>query len=1051
MRFRLLCCLLLTQFGLAAGGDQTLVLDILGRDRGFDKMNFINITQDKAGFLWLSTQTGLIQYGGFLVNRIVPGNKGMEPLVAEFFYQAYEDKHQNLWLASRNGLYRLSPDRKTIKGFFSDTDSDKSLPNNRIFSLLPFNDSILFLACDRSGIVRFNMLTQTVSQLHPASLLPDTDVSKVWVRQYYYHNDTCIFLRTSLGYFRYNPAKNVIAPMDDVAVGLNAANGIANLFRDRYGYFWFTDAGGKFWQWLPGKQLKGFIHEGLRKLIMQGEARFFEYDEQQLLVSTMNGNFLLDRESFSLTRLHFRSRLADNLSNVAITAAYRTTDNNLFLAFLSGHLAQVKLQQQVFTYKELLQKDDPPVNVAFILDDTLFQKRYITSYHSNDFYVEDLRTGRISYIPKPWPGRISANKIIMDKAGRIWASQNEGVVEIDRRTGRLRTYRPDVPTGMIFDIVETSPGKFYVGSFRSGLYYFEPDKGIFRRLPETGGWINTQVFSLHFDNQRNQLWIGTVRNGLFRLDIAQGTFTQFMPRPGDPRSIGGDWVRSFVSDNEGNLWMTADPAGMSCFDHNAPENQAFRSFSIANGLPSNHVSGLVKASDGKLWITSLNGIASFDPETFEVKRWDVEQGAYDNRFHYANLSLGAKGEILAGTERGYLSFIPGMLHPDTTAPRVYLTNIEVTDASQQNLSPGISDGKLQLAHDQNNISIGFAVVNFNNPERNKVFYQLQGSGKDWQTIGQTGQIYFSGMAPGHYVFRLRAQNGDGVWSANELRLPITIIPPYWQTWWFRTLVLFAIVALIIMAFRYRLNNLLRQNRLVAEKQMLKTRMETEMATLEMKALRAQMNPHFIFNCLNSINRFIIVNDNDTASEYLTRFSRLIRMVLDNSRSEKISLDREIETLRLYIGMEKLRFVDKFDFEIHIDEQLDLANTMIQPMMVQPYVENAIWHGLMPLQDGGKLLIRFTRFADQLLVSVEDNGIGRKRSQAMKTMQRIPQRSHGMKVTAERLSLLSSRAGTRAEIIVTDLTDEYSEPRGTRVDLILPLDVIVHQTITDSLT
>ncbi len=1034
-----------------AGSDSVLVLDILGRDRGFDKSNFVSITQDKAGFLWLSTQTGLLQYSGSTTNRIVPGRPGMPAIVAEFFYQAYEDAQENLWLASRNGLYRLSRDRKSIVGFFNDAGNEGSLPNNRIFSLLPVGDSVLFLACDRSGIVKFRLSDQSVQRVKPSSRTAETDVDKIWVRQYFYQSDTCLYLRTSQGYFQFNPADNVVGPVADNAVGFDSVKAMANLFRSRDGVFWYTDAAGKMWKWIPGKQLKGFTDERLSPLIVQGEARLFDFDEHHLLVSTVKGNFLINRNTLKISKLIFRGRLADDLSNVSITAAYRTADNNLFLAFLSGHLAQIRHQQQVFTYKELAYRDQPPVNVAFILDDTLYQKRYITNYHGSDFYVEDLRTGRLSTIAKPWPGRISANKIIMDKAGRIWACQNEGVVEIDRRTGRMRAYRPDVPTGMIFDIVETSPGKFYVGSFRSGLYYFEPDKGIFRRLPETGGWINTQVFSLHFDNQRNQLWIGTVRNGLFRLDIANGIFKQFMPRPGDSQSIGGDWIRSFVTDNKGYLWMTADPAGMSCFDHNAPETQAFRSISIANGLPSNHVSGLVKASDGKLWITSLNGIASFDPKSFEVKRWDVEQGSYDNRFHYANLSLGAKGEILAGTERGYLSFIPGMLYPDTTAPRVYLTSLEVTNTSQQNLSPGISNGKLQLAHDQNNISIGFAVVNFNNPDRNKVFYQLQGSGKDWQSIGQSGQIYFSGMAPGHYVFRLRAQNGDGVWSANEIRLPITILPPYWQTWWFRTLMLITLIALIIMAFRYRLNNLLRQNRLEAEKQMLKTRMETEMATLEMKALRAQMNPHFIFNCLNSINRFIIVNDNDTASEYLTRFSRLIRMVLDNSRSEKISLDREIETLRLYIGMEKLRFVDKFDFEIHIDEQLDLAHTMIQPMMVQPYVENAIWHGLMPLQDGGKLLIRFTRLADQLLVSVEDNGIGRKRSQAMKTMQRIPQRSHGMKVTAERLSLLNSRAGTRAEIIVTDLTDEYNDPSGTRVDLILPLEVIVHQTITDSLT
>lgn len=456
---------------------------------------------------------------------------------------------------------------------------------------------------------------------------------------------------------------------------------------------------------------------------------------------------------------------------------------------------------------------------------------------------------------------------------------------------------------------------------------------------------------------------------------------------------------------------------------------------------------MVKSSDGTLWISSLNGLASINPVSLKVQNWDIEQGAYDNRFHYANMSVGADGSVFVGTERGYLQFKPWLLSPDTVAPKVYLTSLEVTDARQQKMNLSLSNFDHSLAYDQNNISIGFSVVNFNNPHRNRVFYQMQVSGQGWQEIDQKGNIIFPGLAPGKYIFRLRAQNGDGVWSSNEIALPLQIRPPFWQTWWFRTAMLMALISIMVMAFRYRLQNLLRQNRLETEKQMLKARMEREPATLEMKALRAQMNPHFIFNCLNSINRFIIVNDNETASDYLTRFSRLIRMVLDNARSEKISLEREIETLKLYIDMEKLRFVDRFRYEFQVDQNLNLANTLIQPMMVQPYVENAIWHGLMPMQEEGMLKIAFQLQTDQLLVSVEDNGIGRQRSLAMKTMQRIPQRSHGIKVTAERLALLNSQSSGKAQIIVTDLVKPDQTPGGTRVDLIFPLEVNELQTTT----
>jgi LytS/YehU family sensor histidine kinase len=211
----------------------------------------------------------------------------------------------------------------------------------------------------------------------------------------------------------------------------------------------------------------------------------------------------------------------------------------------------------------------------------------------------------------------------------------------------------------------------------------------------------------------------------------------------------------------------------------------------------------------------------------------------------------------------------------------------------------------------------------------------------------------------------------------------------------------------------------------------------------MTALRAQMNPHFIFNCLNSINRFIIVSDNETASEYLTKFSRLIRLVLDNSRAEQITLERELETLRLYIEMEKLRFVDRFDCSISIDEQIPVSQTYIQPMLVQPYVENAIWHGLMHLKQGGLLDIRMQLINDQLVVSIIDNGIGRQKSMSMKSVQMISNSSHGMKVTAERLALLNSKMDAQARVVITDLSDELNQPAGTIVELFLPFDQNFH--------
>lgn len=434
----------------------------------------------------------------------------------------------------------MGADRKNIKGFFSKGNATQSLLNNRIFNLLSYNGSVLFLAYDRSGIVRFNTLTHSIKLLNPTPTADDINVKDVWVRQYFKQSDTCIYLCTSLGNFQYNPVRNTLGRIVDHNVGLYPASGMSGLFQDHDGAFWFFNRIGELCCWKPGVKLQCIRNPIIQKQLSKGERRLFDYDSLHLLVATANGNYLFDRNEKNLTQLRFRGMFGDELSSDPVTAVFRTRDDNLFLVFLSGYLAQVRKQQQVFVYKELVTKNQPPVNVAFVLDDTTYRKRYITSCHSDYFFVEILVNGQIDRIRKPWPERISANRIIFDSAGRIWVCQGKGIVQIDRKTGFLRKYDPDETAETLFDIVEVAPGKFYVGSFGNGLFYFEPDAGIFRKVPENNGWIATQVFSLYFDKAENVLWVGTVRNGLFSLNLRKGEFRQYLHKSGEHTGIGGD-------------------------------------------------------------------------------------------------------------------------------------------------------------------------------------------------------------------------------------------------------------------------------------------------------------------------------------------------------------------------------------------------------------------------------------------------------------------------------------------------------------------------------
>ena len=219
---------------------------------------------------------------------------------------------------------------------------------------------------------------------------------------------------------------------------------------------------------------------------------------------------------------------------------------------------------------------------------------------------------------------------------------------------------------------------------------------------------------------------------------------------------------------------------------------------------------------------------------------------------------------------------------------------------------------------------------------------------------------------------------------------------------------------------------------------LRSRFHKQLFKTEMRALRAQMNPHFIFNCLASINRYIVKSDTKTASVYLTKFSKLIRMILDNSSNEYISLDTEILTLKLYLDMELLRFNHSFDYEIQQDSIIDLENIELPTMVIQPYVENAIWHGLLHKEEKGKLWIRFLKAGDGILqVEIEDNGVGRNKAQTLKSKETLKTKSYGMQISKDRIQIINKQYNIHSTVRVEDLFEKNGNAVGTKVILHLP--------------
>jgi LytS/YehU family sensor histidine kinase len=291
-------------------------------------------------------------------------------------------------------------------------------------------------------------------------------------------------------------------------------------------------------------------------------------------------------------------------------------------------------------------------------------------------------------------------------------------------------------------------------------------------------------------------------------------------------------------------------------------------------------------------------------------------------------------------------------------------------------------------------------------------------------MGNRTEVLFSALPPGNYIFEAVAMNEDGVPSLERISLPIFIAQPYWQTWWFLGLMLLLVAAIVSGLFMLRIRQIRR-----------KAALEKQVAVSQLTALKAQMNPHFLFNALNSIQELILQKDVANGLKYLGKFGSLTRQILETSGQEQVTLQAEVDMLSNYLELEKLRFGDSFSYTLDISADIEPEGLMIPPMLIQPYVENALKHGLLHRQTDRRLSITFRMEGEMLNVTVTDNGIGRKAAGEI-VQRQSGHRSFSTKATAKRLELMITQSGAHGRVEIMDMT-ENGVALGTEVHLRIP--------------
>jgi signal transduction histidine kinase len=440
------------------------------------------------------------------------------------------------------------------------------------------------------------------------------------------------------------------------------------------------------------------------------------------------------------------------------------------------------------------------------------------------------------------------------------------------------------------------------------------------------------------------------------------------------------------------------------------------------GLLSNTIECLAVDGNNRIWLGTAKGMQCINALGVDPTQWAYFQVNYQKGLPSVEVFdlLYDNEKFYAATGNGLCIFNPAAASLRAEAQPVYIEHLSIGD-KLMDIVPNIT-----LGWDENDVRFTFLSFNFRTGSNTTYRYRLIGLTDNWvETNSRT--VDFWALPAGDYQFEVCALNEDGVWSSASTAT-FTIARHFTATWWFRLLLVLLIVGMIVGGFtwfyRSKRAGLLQR---------------AKMTELRQQALNANMNPHFIFNALNSIQHFINSNQPELANEFLTDFSRLIRMNLENNLEALVPLEEEIERLQLYMKLEKLRFGDKLTCSLHGLDELQEYDISIPPMLLQPYVENAIIHGILPKEEGGHISISLRAIGKHFEIEICDNGIGLK---AAAGRRREGHESLALKMNQERLSILSALSGSSYSIAIIDRSEEAVPAEGTLVRLFLPMEAVI---------
>lgn len=939
-------------------------------------------------------------------------------------YQVKQDSKGYIWFATGNGVSRFN-------GYefenFSITDG---LPDNTVFEIYE----------DKFGRIWFVPLSCKLSYYYKGKIYP------------FQYND-------QLQKYLINPVKTSFCVDNNgtIFLGLHQGRGIIEITK-------------------KGKITKHYSPT------QAGEMNIMEPDSSVFVFSYAEA-------PLPLQKFHFHTRIHDT--------TFSLPEKNTLAPAASGRIITSKRKEYLVGCGNNLLIVDQHDFSNYTIEK--FQNRVIWIYEdkNNDLWIGTL-PGGMYYIKnrdfsnkKLFLSGLSVNGFLQDKEGGYWyTTEGNGVYYSPSKDVLVL----DRPVGFSDDRIlclAADKTKLYAGSQNGFVDVIQNKKKIKSYDLNSGAIHSNMISGLFYDPFNDELWVsafigGRIKNESFRSFTINPRFNEmlvdsegayWMVSSGDfGRVVNGKFTSiisatksskfkrmNAIAEGKDHTLLLGAINGLWKYDKKKKELEYI---GYKNKLLENRILNIKKFSDSlyvlatkgagiifydyknafqintkkglfgdnvysicvdspAIWVATNKGlnkiiITQRKPFKYKLYGYTMLDGLPSNEIHTVKKF---EDQIWLATNKGLVFFYPDLINEKGAQLPLYINRILINDKDT-----AVSTS-YNLEYFQNNIKINFTGLGYKNAGKLKYRYKMIGLDTSWNYT-KAREVQYTTLPANSYTFILNVQNSAGGWSTNEVKVHFMIPLPFWKQWWFILGMVAIGCYLMFMLIKYRLKRIQLRNEKISD-------LNKTLTSLKLKALRAQMNPHFTFNVMNSIQHFIASNNGEAANRYLSRFSKLIRLILNNSERTVVPLADEIKALELYLDLEVMRFEERFEYRITVDKSIDIIEVEIPSMLIQPYVENSIKHGILNLSRKGIIKIEIEKQDNFIKCVIEDNGVGRTESYFRNKGN--SHKSFGTSITQERLAAINALNNSQLSEKIIDLEDNEGNATGTRVEIYIPFN------------